>query len=66
MATDNELIKIAESIEALAKAISEDNSANTNEKVASKRSSFEYGTLGDEYNPSGSDPLTRFALSSEY
>lgn len=61
--TDNELIKIAESIEALAKAISED---NANEKVASKRSSFEYGTLGDEYNPSGSDPLTRFALSSEY
>ncbi len=65
MATDNELIKIAESIEALAKAISEDNN-NANEKVASKRSSFEYGTLGDEYNPSGSDPLTRFALSSEY
>lgn len=65
MATDNELIKIAESIEALAKAISEDNN-NANVKVASKRSSFEYGTLGDEYNPSGSDPLTRFALSSEY
>lgn len=57
--TDNELIKIAESIEALAKSISED---TTNEKTASRRSSFEYGTLGDEYNPSGSDPLTRFAL----
>lgn len=63
---NTELLKLAESIEALAESIANDTtSENETEIGQTKRASFDYGTLGDEYSPSGTDPITRFALGGE-
>lgn len=62
---NEELYKLAESIEALAEAVAKEASEESRPRSVEKRASFDYGTLGEEYNPSGADPITRFALGGE-
>lgn len=60
------LMKLAESMEALAKSIDDDTDREERQmKTAARRATYDYGTLGDEYAPGGTDPLTRFALGTD-
>lgn len=67
--TTDSLLKLAENLEELAQEIEKEeaggiwhSSAGYSTKTASRRDAIDYGTLGDTYNGSGTDPLTRFAL----
>lgn len=62
---DQELYKLAESIEALAETIAREASEAEQPANVTKRASLEYGTLGDEYNPGGTDAITRFVLGDD-
>lgn len=62
----NELLKLAEEMEMLAEALAKEPEPAVDipehTKTASRRAAIDYGTLGDDLNANGVDPLTRFAL----